>query len=202
MGVGFEAAGAQTIAYVEQNPAFCDWLRSHTDKEVIQAEVGSQQAVVRSHAASGGSPVIAAGVSCQPFSRMGDMKQELDERSTSFGDTLLMAFKVRSPLVILECTQEVMTSQWAQQTLRSFAHQTGYRLHQQVLRLDTVWPGRRTRWWATLTHPLLGMQEIPELPSLSFQPGLLHVLPSVPTFPTGEIQQLLLDTYELCVFNS
>eukprot|EP00438_Fugacium_kawagutii_P027755 Skav215988 [mRNA] locus=scaffold4693:4641:6848:- [translate_table: standard] len=202
MGVGFEAAGSKTIAYVENNQKFCQWLEENRSAPVINADVGSAEAIAKVHQIAGGSPSLAAGVSCQPFSRAGDRREQFDERSSTFGDTLKMGLFLRSPLILMECTQEVMESQWAQQTLKQFTDQTGYRLTQQTLALHTMWPSFRTRWWAVLSHPAFGITDIPKLPTLPFVPGLFQLMPCVPTYPDDELQQLLLDTYELSMFDA
>eukprot|EP00438_Fugacium_kawagutii_P020575 Skav226938 [mRNA] locus=scaffold965:288631:292409:- [translate_table: standard] len=202
MGEGFRAAGAQTVAYVENNERFAAWLRSHSKAPVIQSDVSQLQTIAEVFDVTGGSTTIGAGVSCQPFSKLGDRREEADPRSSSFWGTLRLAFLTRAPLIILECTQEVMTSPWAQDMLKNFARKAGYKLAQNVLNLHTLWPSTRTRWWATLAHPDFMVETIPSLPILSFRPALLNVMSSIPAFPEDEIKQLLLDGYELRIFDS
>eukprot|EP00438_Fugacium_kawagutii_P004397 Skav211908 [mRNA] locus=scaffold3051:23360:33285:+ [translate_table: standard] len=132
MGEGFKAAGAKTVAYVESNEQFVRWLRKHKSVPVIHDDVSNLSAVEQVHSITGGSTIVTAGVACQPFSKLGDRREHEDPRSGSFGGTLQLAFLTRAPLIILECTQEVFTSKWAQDMLHNFANQAGYRLTQQA----------------------------------------------------------------------
>eukprot|EP00438_Fugacium_kawagutii_P006370 Skav220757 [mRNA] locus=scaffold2521:35144:37480:+ [translate_table: standard] len=202
MGEGFKAAGAKTVAYVESNDQFVRWLRKHKSVPVIHDDVANLSTVEQVHSITGGSTIVTAGVACQPFSKLGDRREHEDPRSGSFGGTLQLAFLTRAPLIILECAQEVLQSKWAQDMLHAFANQEGCRLTQQVLHLHTIWPSLRTRWWAILSHPNFEITSIPAMPVLSFQPALLNIQSSLPVFTDDEIKQLMLDNYELRVFNS
>eukprot|EP00438_Fugacium_kawagutii_P008588 Skav214153 [mRNA] locus=scaffold1645:294723:299374:- [translate_table: standard] len=202
MGVGFQAVGAKTVAYIENNLKFQEWLAKHSDIPVIAMDVNTPEAIAKAHEFSGGSPVVAAGVSCQPFSSLGDQRQFQDERSSTFGASLKLGYFLRSPMIILECTKEVSTSQAAQEMLTSFSTVTGYKLAQTVLNLHEMWPSQRTRWWAVLAHPAFDINEIPSMPVLPFRPGLLHIQPGMPKMTDEELKQILLDTYELSMFNS
>ena len=49
---------------------------------------------------------IASGVACQPYSKLGDMRQEHDKRALTLPGVLRLAFLCRIGAVILECVSE------------------------------------------------------------------------------------------------
>ena len=113
-----------------------------------------------------------------------------------------MGFFLRSPLLTIECSKEAFDSPWVQTMLKEFTQQTGYVLHQRVLTLHHTWPSHRTRWWATLSMPHLGISGIPEMPQLDFIPSIMHLLQIQPHLPADECAQLNLSAYELHHFHN
>ena len=99
------------------------------------------------------------------------------------------------PFSIMECTPKVSESAEAQKLLRQFAVETGMVVHQAVLSLHTFWPARRQRWWATISHPSLGLQSIPEIP-LALEPKLVHSFPFFMELVDYALQALKLDEEE------
>eukprot|EP00438_Fugacium_kawagutii_P010336 Skav212589 [mRNA] locus=scaffold125:524976:529826:+ [translate_table: standard] len=199
---GLSYCDTSTACFCDMNGKFCEWLKHNTGSPVIEGDItqAATQAIVIGQAQE--ASVLTSGVSCQPFSSLGDGRQHADERSTSFVASLQIAHYLRPVWVILECTKEVMTSEWAQNLLNSFVGQTGYRISQRILDLHKTWPGKRTRWWALLTHPDVPHGEIPPLPELPWLPSMLHVIPRMLKEPLNEIHALQLDGDELMGFSS
>eukprot|EP00435_Cladocopium_sp_Y103_P014980 s1304_g3.t1 len=194
---------AQASVYIDSNEKFCDWLRTKTTAPVIQGDIGNPQVIKAvSDLTSGRPQPLNAGVSCQPFSVLGDQRQGFDPRSKSFPALLKMGYYLRAPLITMECTKEALDSEWAQRQLREFIQCTGYKLHQTHLHLHTTWPAFRTRWWAILSHPSLGVQGIPQMPKLSFCPAVMHLMQLQPHLHPTDQQQLDLDRYELRHFHT
>ena len=106
------------------------------------------------------------------------------------------------PMAIMECTPKVYQSNEAQAMFRQFTSETGMKVHQAVLPLHTFWPSRRQRWWATISHPSLGLQDIPEIPPLAFEPKLIHLFPCFMELDDFTLQELKLDDEELEQFMS
>ena len=196
---GFEACGIKTKSYNEQNPVFAKWLESK-GKRVIQGDVADPKVVSKLAPICGG--IISAGVSCQPWSVLGDQKAFQDERSRSLPGTLRIIHLLQIPLAVLECTPTIFQSEEAQCLFRQFETQTGMVIHQKILSLHPFWPALRQRWWATISHHALKVQPIPEIPALAFQPSLLHLMPKFMDVQGDELDALKLDDYEMEQFLS
>ena len=95
-----------------------------------------------------------------------------------------------------------MQSVWAQSILKKFSEVTGYQISQKILHLHRFWPGFRTRWWAVVSHPTLPASDIPDMPDLSFEPGVVHVVPRMLKVEGESLKQLECDLYELRNFHS
>ena len=97
-----------------------------------------------------GDCTLAAGVACQPYSRLGDQKFFQDERASTLPGTLRAGYLMQSSCVILECVPQVMEDSWVQQVIRDYALVRGHVLSQTVLSLHQVWVAKRDRWWCVI----------------------------------------------------
>lgn len=160
VATGFEQTGAEIICHVEGNEQFCQWKSSRSSVPCIRGDVNHVQTIHAVAKHTQWSHTLSAGISCQPFSKLGDERQEKDPRSASLPGTLLMGYFLGSIAIILECTQEAGKSDWVQNQLQAFASQIGFTMQQTVLMLHETWPARRTRWWAILAHAALCIRPI------------------------------------------
>ena len=165
--VGYEQIGATTQVANDQNIRFCQILHAQ-GKSVVAGDIVLPSTVARMAKHVGSA--ISAGVSCQPFSLLGDQLHEKDSRAMSLVGVLRAIFLLQAPLGILECTKAAFTSKWFQSMLRQFHEQTGMVLNQELLQLHECWPSKRTRWWGTLSAPCMGVQSFPPLPKTAFEP--------------------------------
>jgi len=172
---GYEACGAQVLCHVDSNPKFHAWTSARSSAPSILGSVADPYTVYEVSKVVHESHVLSAGTSCQPFSGLGDGLQGLDPRSASFTGILLMGYFLGSIAMLLECTKEAMTSDWIQSQLEAFGRQTGYQIAQNILHLHDTWPSKRTRWWAVVYHPVLAPFSIPPMPSMRFQPAIVHL---------------------------
>lgn len=191
MGSGFQNCGMPTSCYNDYNPRFCQWLRTKMQTPVIEGNLTSASTIHAVHCAGPTSQAISGGVACQPFSSLGDRREQQDQRSESFTGVLTMGYYLKCLIIFLECTKEALTSAWAQDVLNKFCLLTGFKCQQTLLTLHQLWPSARTRWWAVLHHPSIGVQSIPPVPSLKFEPSIVNLLP-----------QLALSIHELAAFNA
>ena len=177
VGKGYDACGVNTTCFIDNNPQFCRWLRLRSTTPVIEGDIASSKTVQQVASIVSGDQLLSGGVSCQPFSALGDRREQADSRSRSFPALLRMGFFLNVIAIVMECTKEVMQSAWAQSLLRHFGELTGFRVVQNILHLHKLWPTYRTRWWAVVSHPTLPKSNIPAMPDLAFEPGVIHVVP-------------------------
>ena len=191
---GYRHCGVETTMCNEQNPVFAAWLRQK-GKHVVEGDISDPQVV--QHMSQVTTGVLSGGISCQPWSTLGDQKAFEDDRSKSMPGALVAIHLLQIPLAVLECTPAIMQSSEAQSMLHKFSIQTGRTIQQKLLSLHTFWPARRQRWWAIIAHPSLHIQPIPEIPPLVFQPSLLHLMPKFMQLSDEELHALRLDDHEM-----
>lgn len=193
---GYHFCGATTTCYVDSNPVFCEWLSKRNIGPVVCGNITDDNTIADIAKLLQQGHILSSGVSCQPFSKLGDQKENLDSRSESFTSTLKAAYLLQSPAVILECTPTAMESSWAQGMIQSFAQCTGFRMQQKVVSLHKSWPGRRDRWWCVLSHPQLPAFAIHDLPELRFAPTIAHLIPSMLKVPNDHPDEIELGENE------
>ena len=195
---GYKAAGASVVITNDNNPKFSQILHAKGHKVILGS---NHLRSVIARVAKSTPGCIAGGVSCQPFSKLGDQKEGADPRAVSLLGALQMIHFSQASLGLLECTPTALESVWFQKQLASFVQSTGFTCHQRLLELHECWPARRTRWWCVLARPDLGIQEFPSLPKLDVKPNLFHLMPKLPTMSDKDMQELTLDLYELRNFH-
>ena len=203
---GYKSCGANMKVYNDCNEHFIEWLQRSMKEgrleecSLVIGDVGDRGIMKKIMVDGDGAGFISAGVSCQPYSRLGDKKGHEDPRSKSLPDTLRLAYYMRRPMVILECVGEAGKTPYVQDQLKQFASLTGYKVEQVTLELSTMWPSRRQRWWAILTHPLIPSVKILCLPSVGFEPVAKHLTDSFFAWGQSDQRQLELDLCELHAF--
>ena len=194
---GYEECGVTISSLNDMNIRFSQWAHNH-GRKVITGDVCVPNTVQQIAKQPRGS--LSSGVSCQPWSTLGDMRGGSDNRAQTLPGTLKAAYLLQVPVLIIECTKVAATADWVQNMLKHFCEDTGYIMHQKILDLDEIWISQRTRWWTTISHPTLGVEAIPDFPKLAFKPSFLHLFPKlVPMTPEDE-EELALDQYELRQF--
>ena len=200
---GLQACGIPTQVFNDLNPKYCEWLERKTEisQRVIQGDINESHVVRQIADGAPAAQLISAGISCQPFSSLGDRREEHDDRSKSFTGTLRACHHLNPAWILLECTKEARFSSWAQSVLGEFCKQSGYQLQQEILDLHRTWPAFRTRWFAVLTHPNLPSFPIPSMPTLPWIPSMLHLIPGAMPMDDQQLSDLVLDCHELRNFN-
>lgn len=146
--------------------------------------------------------IVAAGVHCQPFSRMGDKKGMLDVRSQSLPKALATSWTLQAVIVLLECVPGVMSDAGFQGVLRQFVHQTGYKLTQMVLHLQDSWCSRRDRWFGCLVAPIMSPLSIPPMPKLGVCETVRALFDVFPHVSAEDQKQIALNLYELSKYHA
>eukprot|EP00438_Fugacium_kawagutii_P032762 Skav206031 [mRNA] locus=scaffold1314:405963:416245:+ [translate_table: standard] len=121
-------------------------------------------------------PLMAIGFPCQPLSRQGRQLRQRDSRSKTLPAALRASFFLQSGGLVLECVPEAMTDTGTQTALHEYAQLRGFVIHQTVLHLQSMWPSRRSRWFALVVPPEYGDVRLPGLPSISPAPSVADFL--------------------------
>ena len=90
------------------------------------------------------SAMLAAGFSCQPWSRLGDAKGMEDNRSSSPIAVLRAAFFLRAHSVLLECVIGAKQDPEVVEILHHWCRITGFRLIDGEMHLKSIWPSKRS----------------------------------------------------------
>lgn len=202
LGKGLSKAGFNVVLRNDFNAPILGVSQTLDSKPIVLGDITEDATLDQICRQVPYSCTTAAGVSCQPHSKLGDRQGSKDIRAATLPRTLKTAFLMRQLAIILECVEEVKQSDWAQSVIEAFAKATGYRVTQGTLHLQHVWPTRRSRWWCILTHKMLGKVPWLDFPIANPRPIVIDVLPEFKQCTNEELRQLRLDDYELGKFNS
>ena len=156
LGMGAEDAGFKVTARNEVRSEICDFLELQGGPLIVRGDIGDTitVATIMKHVPMAG--VLTAGVSCQPFSRMGDRRGGDDARANCLPKVLRAAYWMQTPVIVLECVAEVMKFPAFEACIRPFCSTSGNHYEHVLLELGDVWVSRRHRWWGVLTQRNLG----------------------------------------------
>ena len=202
MGFGLEHSGFAITLRCDHSLPMLTLAKQLHPAETIHGDVCTESLLHPICDPSVASGTLAAGVACQPYSKLGDRGHQRDLRSLTLPGVLRIGFLCRFGAMILECVMDAFQCPWFQSVLKSFADLTGYRISQGVLHLHTVWPARRSRWWGILTHPAIGRIPWRPMPAPSALPLVVDLLDQFKICTEAELQQLALDLYELGRFDA
>ena len=200
LGNGLEQAGFQIVLKHDVNHILLHLANRVFPGPTLQGDICSNESIHGICQKIPYSCSVAAGVSCQPHSKLGDKRGHHDPRSATLPMTLRMCFLTRQMFIILECVEEIINSEWAQKVLRDFCNTTGYKMKQGSLHLHHVWVSRRSRWWCILSHPMFSTIEWDPFPVFNPPPIVADVLDQFKSCNDEELKQLQLDSYEMGKF--
>eukprot|EP00435_Cladocopium_sp_Y103_P012417 s727_g3.t1 len=197
LGVGLEESGFQVRVRSDWNQSMLDLSQKIHSTPTLRGDVTTDSLLADLSDQFPDVGGLAAGVSCQPYSRLGDQKQDQDIRAQTFPAVLRMTFLGQYGFAILECVKEAGGCAWIQKLLQQFSTETGYHVSQEIYHLQHVWPTRRSRWWCVVSHPSIGPIHLHPSPAVSPRPMIAHVLPGFQECDFETLRQLQLDLYEL-----
>ena len=196
LGKGAEAAGFKVHVRNELRGTYSDVLRNTTDQPVVEGDIGKLKTMMEMWHASEGTSTVTSGFSCQPFSQGGDRMQHSDHRALTLAHTLVFAWLGQAPIVVLECVVEATSSVWVKRKLQEYCQMSKSHYAEVCLQLEHVWPAKRKRWWAVLTHQRIGQVQLQAFPKIDPAPVISDVLPYFLSAPQELIEDLRLSTEE------
>ena len=202
LGVGLKHAGFEVVLVNDISKPMLDLSKRIHHSTTLIGDVCQDTTIAEVCQAVPYSCTVAAGVSCQPYSRLGDKRARLDPRARTLPSVLRASLLMRHAVIILECVDEAFSCEWVQTILKAFHQLTGYYVHQDVEQLSNLWPAKRNRWWCVLSHPMLGKITWNHLPKVVPTPIISHVIDNFLQCMDEELKQIELDTYELRHFDN
>lgn len=199
---GALSADFRVVAAVDQNPRMIRMHDAVHDLHAIQGDICQKETLVKLWARHSRPCVLVSGIACQPYSRLGDRKEGQDERAQSLPGTLMCAFYLRYPVVVLECVPQAKDSDWVNQQVNAFCSATGFRRTEQILNLSDLMPCRRSRWWTILSSPAIGEVPLKAMPQEFALGKMVQVVPSIIEWPDADETALRLNDQELIAFQA
>ena len=201
--IGFEAAGMTPVAAVDWSKPMTEAYQAmHPNVPVIHGDINCTATIKQLYKAHPRPAVVMCGFSCQPFSTGGAQRGAEDQRSTTLGAALRIAYVLRSRVVILECVQDASTNAMVRRQVEAFRDQCQFHLSEAILRLEDIWVSRRSRWWAVLSVGLLGPVCIRAFDPLPEPSKPMDLLPAPMAMSPEHLAQLELTGEELELFLS
>lgn len=199
----FSFLGGHTISSVDFSTLACSAYRRVFGLGNC-ADISCSKTVRALHAAQYShscQAILLAGFPCQPLSRQGSQLRSEDSRSSTLPAILRAAALLRSACVVLECVTEALTDPSTQAYIREFCDAFGYSLDQACLHLHTVWPSKRSRWFAVCVAEALNPSPFSALPELNPWPAIRDVIVHWPEWTLEEEAQLQWTALEKQVYS-
>ena len=109
MSAGYSGNNCKVRCHVEINPRYAEWLKAKNVPVIVGD--ASSTAVHQALVPFAATPcIVTGGFACQPFSQLGDRRQELDPRAKSFEGMIKICYLFQPAAMIMECTKEAFTS--------------------------------------------------------------------------------------------
>lgn len=201
LGNGAASAGFHPKVACELRESIASLYNKNGNAQVVVGDICEFSTLEAVHRAYAGSAVLAAGISCQPYSRLGDSKSGSDERAQTLPATLSSAHFLRALIVVLECVEPASRDAFVNWHINQFCSRTGFHRSDAILQLSEIWPCKRTRWWCVLSAPAIGPVKFQSIPKMFDLPTIRHVLPEVQKWDIAEERQLKLSPVELEAFS-
>ena len=200
LGLGAQQAGWTTKVHNELMKSFSDHLQKFGQVPTIHGDICKLRTVAAIHDKAPTAASMAFGFSCQPFSRLGDKREGLDQRSQSLPFGLYAAFLLQVDLVVTECVPEASQSPFVLKCMQHYMQMTNSDRSETLLELADVWPSRRRRWWSVILKSFMGKVRIPPFPKLAATPTIASLIPGLLPMTDQEIQELTLSSEERMMF--
>ena len=196
MSDGLLSCGATIGAKNELRETLIQFQHRQGVTGLVQGDIGDQQVLATFFQQHPHPAMIAAGFSCQPWSKLGDQQGFQDRRASSLHHTLRTAYFCRAHALMLECVTEAGSDKAVVDLIQAWCRCTGFHMHSRELQLEKFWPSKRNRWWCLILSPAVQPFEIRDLPCQIQKPIVSDLFPFFPAWPQDEEDQLSLDLYE------
>ena len=202
MGQGAKAAMFQPVVACDLRPRMLELYALNSKAKTISGDITKISTLNEVYKAHPQGTTLAAGVSCQPYSKLGDGRSGDDERSLTLPAVLAAAHFLRSMAVVLECVEPAGQDAYVRWHVDQFCLRTGFHKAETILHLHEVWPCKRSRWWCVLTAPAIGPVDLRPFPKIPDLPTVRHVFPATPAWDVDSEKALMLSAVEIEAFST
>ena len=200
MSQGAKASNFVPVVACELRPRMANLYQMHSDAKMVVGDITKMDVLEQIYQSHPRTTTLAAGISCQPYSILGDGKSGADPRAQTLPATLAAAHFLRSMAIILECVEPAGSDAFVRWHVDQFCQRTGFHKSETILHLHEVWPCKRSRWWCILTAPLVGQVELRPFPTCNDLKVVREVLPQIHRWKDHEEKSLKLSAVELEAF--
>lgn len=200
MSQGAKASNFVPVVACELRPKMAELYQMHCDAEMVMGDITKLSVLKKIYDAHPRSTTLAAGVSCQPYSALGDGKSGADPRARTLPATLAAAHFLRSMAIIIECVEPAGSDAFVRWHIDQFCSRTGFHKSETILHLNEVWPCKRSRWWCILTAPLVGKVDLKPFPVCNDLKSVRDVMPQIRSWCAHEERSLMLTAVETEAF--
>lgn len=200
MSQGAKASNFVPVVACEIRPRMAELYKLNCDAEVVVGDITKLDVLQKIYTAHPRTTTLAAGVSCQPYSLLGDGKSGDDPRAQTLPAALAAAHFLRSMAIVLECVEPAGSDAFVRWHVDQFCSRTGFHKSETILHLHDVWPCKRSRWWCILTAPLVGKVDLRPFPSCTDLKTVRDVLPQTHRWSDKDERLLKLTAIELEAF--
>lgn len=123
---GAIAAGFSVVAACDFRPKMCALYKKHSEAVVINGDICKFDTLLELAKVFPTSGVIAAGISCQPYSLLGDGRGGQDPRSSTLPSTLSIAYHLRAMIMVLECVGPAQADPFVNHHINNFCSKTKF----------------------------------------------------------------------------
>ena len=201
IGQGAKAALFRPVVACDMRERMLDLYKIHGNVHAVCGDITKISTLHDVYMAHPKGSTLAAGISCQPYSKLGDGRSGDDHRSLTLPAVLSAGHFLRSIAIVLECVEPAGQDAYVRWHVDQFCIRTGFHKAETVLHLHDIWPCKRSRWWCILTAPAIGPVDLKAFPKIPDLPSVKHVLPQICPWDSDSERALKLTAVELEAFS-
>ena len=202
MGQGARFLGLKQAACIDWTALSTQHLGRNTEAPILQLDITSPEAPRYIHRSCGTKVHVALlGFPCQPYSRQGFQRGELDSRAEVLPKALKVIYLLQSQAIVLECVTGAKNNQVVHAYINEIAKGLDLQIEDVELELARQWPMKRHRWWVLMTPKTWNNTPIPTWPKTQKWNTIGDIIDGWHRWPLEQEQSLWLTQEECDKYN-